>query len=150
MSDGGASLLDMSGQGTIRRTEAAERVLVLLRMGDAGALGPEAREYGLYGLQVMEHLGMTSGVAHPLLNRLEARGLACSAWVNRDDSRHPRRYYRLTVRGTALAQRWITDRRSNGQAAGDSATGRRDQGAGDQGKESSPGPGLDVQAGPGV
>ena len=127
-----ASLLDMSGdQGMIRRTEAAERVLVLLRMSDAGALGPEAREHGLYGLQVMERLGMTSGVVHPLLNRLEDRGLACSAWINRDGSSHPRRYYRLTARGTALAQQWIIDRRTHGGTAlGDRAADCTDQAAG--------------------
>jgi DNA-binding MarR family transcriptional regulator len=122
----------MSGdQGMIRRTEAAERVLVLLRMGDAGALGPEAREFGLYGLQVMDRLGMTSGVVHPLLNRLERRGLACSAWVSRDGSSHPRRYYRLTPRGTNLAQQWINDRRANdGTALRDRAADSADQAAG--------------------
>ena len=131
MLDDRDSLLDMSGdQGMIRRTEAAERVLVLLRMSDAGALGPEAREFGLYGLQVMDRLGMTSGVVHPLLNRLEDRGLACSAWINRDDSRHPRRYYRLTARGTWLAQQWINDRRTqDGQATGDRAADCSDQAA---------------------
>jgi len=111
----------------MRRTEAAHQVLGLLRLASVGLLGAEAQELGLYGLQVTGRTGLPSGVVHPMLKRLDGRGLTASAWVNHPESSHPRRYYRLTPAGVALAQQWINESRGSHGQVHDGADHQPDQ-----------------------
>jgi DNA-binding PadR family transcriptional regulator len=65
--------------------------------------------YGYGLLKTLEGAGIPSdgNTVYPLLRRLEERGLLVSAW-NTDDSR-PRKFYRTSPAGDALAERLLTD-----------------------------------------
>ncbi len=57
----------------------------------------------IYGFDIMEETGLTSGTIYPALERLEELGLAKSKWesakVAHLEKRPPRRYYNITMRG---------------------------------------------------
>lgn len=65
--------------------------------------------YGYGLLKTLEAAGIPSdgNTVYPLLRRLEERGLLESEW-NTDESR-PRKFYRTTAAGTALAARLLAD-----------------------------------------
>jgi len=61
-----------------------------------------------YGFEIMDATGLPSGTVYPALRRMEKTGMVRSAWeaehLAREDSRPPRKYYRLTRPGeSALA-----------------------------------------------
>ena len=66
-------------------------------------------EYGYALLKTLDAVGMPSdgNTVYPLLRRLEDRGLLESEW-NTDESR-PRKFYRTTAAGAALATQLLTD-----------------------------------------
>ena len=58
-----------------------------------------------YGYDLMKAAGLQSGTLYPLLGRLEEDGLVSSGWeVPQSAGERPRRYYRLTGEGTAVAR----------------------------------------------
>lgn len=60
----------------------------------AGASSP------VYGREVIEDLGIKSGVAYPILRRLDANGLVKSEWEKNKPKKRPRRrYYEITKDG---------------------------------------------------
>lgn len=65
--------------------------------------------YGYALLEVLEQHGFTvdANTLYPLLRRLEKQGLLSSDW-NTDESR-PRKFYRTSPDGTALAQTLTED-----------------------------------------
>ncbi|MDL5154435.1 PadR family transcriptional regulator [Actinomycetospora termitidis] len=95
------------GGRSLRITAALRDVLAVFM------LDPEA-EY--YGLELARGADLPSGTLYPLLARLEGRGLVESR--NEDPEiylgtgRPPRRYYRLTRDGAALAAEALTPRRA--------------------------------------
>jgi len=68
-----------------------------------------------YGLEIIEHLKQFSdlvlaeGTVYPILARLTAEGCLSAEW-NASESPHPRKYYRLTKRGSErldlMKQHW--------------------------------------------
>jgi len=63
----------------------------------------------LYGLDIIEHVGLASGTVYPLLRRFERAGLVVSSWETPEEAfgnwRPQRRNYRLTREGRlALAR----------------------------------------------
>jgi DNA-binding PadR family transcriptional regulator len=66
-------------------------------------------EYGYALLKTLESAGIGSeaNTIYPLLRRLEERGLLESEW-NTQESR-PRKFYRTSATGLALAQALLTD-----------------------------------------
>ena len=58
-----------------------------------------------YGFDIMDATGLPSGTVYPILGRLDEGGLARSRWEDQQiahgKKRPPRRYYEITVRGTA-------------------------------------------------
>ena len=69
----------------------------------------EQPNYGYALLEVLEQHGFTvdANTLYPLLRRLEKQGLLISDW-NTDESR-PRKFYRTSPDGTALAQTLTED-----------------------------------------
>ena len=65
--------------------------------------------YGYGLLKTLDAAGIPSdgNTVYPLLRRLEERGLLTSEW-NTDESR-PRKFYRTTPAGSALAAQLLTD-----------------------------------------
>ena len=65
--------------------------------------------YGYAVLEVLERHGFSvdANTLYPLLRRLEKQGLLTSDW-NTDESR-PRKFYRTSPEGTALAQTLTED-----------------------------------------
>lgn len=58
-----------------------------------------------YGYDLMKAAGVKSGTLYPLLARLEQDGLVSSGWeVPQTPGQRPRRYYRLTGEGAAVAR----------------------------------------------
>jgi len=58
-----------------------------------------------YGYDLMKAAGLKSGTLYPLLGRLEDEKLVTSAWETpRQDGQRPRKYYRLTAKGTEVAR----------------------------------------------
>ena len=57
----------------------------------------------MYGFDIMEETGLTSGTIYPALDKLEALGLANSEWeegkIAQQEKRPPRRYYQISERG---------------------------------------------------
>jgi DNA-binding PadR family transcriptional regulator len=57
----------------------------------------------VYGFDIMEETGLTSGTIYPALDKLEGLGLASSEWedakIARQEKRPPRRYFEITERG---------------------------------------------------
>jgi PadR family transcriptional regulator, regulatory protein PadR len=71
------------------------------------------REPG-YGYALLEHLAragieVEANTLYPLLRRLEGQGLLASQW-NTDESR-PRKFYRTSPQGEALAERLLAEHR---------------------------------------
>ena len=71
------------------------------------------REPG-YGYALLEHLeragvDVEANTLYPLLRRLEGQGLLSSEW-NTDESR-PRKFYRTSPQGEALAERLLAEHR---------------------------------------
>ncbi len=66
-------------------------------------------EYGYALLKTIDAAGIPSdaNTVYPLLRRLEERGLLESEW-NTDESR-PRKFYRTTPKGSALATQLLAD-----------------------------------------
>ena len=66
-------------------------------------------EYGYALLKTLDGVGIPSdgNTVYPLLRRLEERGLLESEW-NTDESR-PRKFYRTTAAGSALATQLLVD-----------------------------------------
>ncbi|WP_433803654.1 PadR family transcriptional regulator [Actinomycetospora sp. CA-084318] len=69
-----------------------------------------------YGLEVAKGADLPSGTLYPLLARLEGRGFVESRYEEPEIytglGRPPRRYYRLTQDGAALARSALAPRRS--------------------------------------
>ena len=58
-----------------------------------------------YGYDLMKAAGLKSGTLYPLLGRLEDDKLVTSAWETpQADGQRPRKYYRLTGEGIAVAR----------------------------------------------
>ena len=57
----------------------------------------------IYGFDIMEETGLSSGTIYPALDRLETLGFARSEWedarVAQAEKRPPRRYFRITPDG---------------------------------------------------
>lgn len=57
----------------------------------------------VFGLDIIEHIGLPSGTVYPLLRRFERSGLVISAWETPErafgNRRPQRRNYRLTPEG---------------------------------------------------
>lgn len=57
----------------------------------------------LYGFDIMEETGLSSGTIYPALDRLERLGFARSEWedahIAQREKRPPRRYFRITPPG---------------------------------------------------
>lgn len=57
----------------------------------------------VFGFDVIDATGLTSGTVYPTLDRLEEQGLLRSTWEDRQDAhrdnRPPRRYFSLTAAG---------------------------------------------------
>jgi PadR family transcriptional regulator PadR len=65
-----------------------------------------------YGLEISRESGLPTGSIYPILARLEAAGLATSAWEDIDEAaakRRRRRYYRLTSNGLEFARDEVTN-----------------------------------------
>ena len=62
----------------------------------------------IYGFDIMEETGLTSGTVYPALDRLETLGFARSEWedarVAQTEKRPPRRYFRITTDGALELQ----------------------------------------------
>lgn len=61
-----------------------------------------------YGVEILDQVGGSGGVLsegslYPLLTRLERDGKLVARWVMADGAKIPRKYYRLTDEGLALA-----------------------------------------------
>ena len=73
-----------------------------LSLGAVMVLHALARGF-VYGFDIMEETGLTSGTIYPALDRLEAFGFARSEWedarIAQADKRPPRRYFRITPGG---------------------------------------------------
>ena len=70
----------------------------------------------LYGFDIMEETGLTSGTIYPALDRLETLGFAHSEWedarVAQAEKRPPRRYFRITPDGARELQEALERHRS--------------------------------------
>ena len=70
----------------------------------------------LYGFDIMEETGLTSGTIYPALDRLETLGFARSEWedarVAQAEKRPPRRYFRITPDGALELQEALERHRS--------------------------------------
>jgi DNA-binding PadR family transcriptional regulator len=97
-------MLDDELLGTHHRQELRRGTVVL-----ACLLALRTPGYGYGLLKTLEAAGIPSdgNTIYPLLRRLEERGLLVSAW-NTDD-RRPRKFYRTSPAGDALAARLLAD-----------------------------------------
>jgi len=70
----------------------------------------------VYGFDIMEETGLSSGTIYPALDRLERLGLATSEWedarIAQEEKRPPRRYYRITPDGALKLQEALERHRS--------------------------------------
>ena len=58
-----------------------------------------------YGYDLMKTAGLKSSTLYPMLGRLEDERLVTSAWETpQQDGQRPRKYYRLTGEGIAVAR----------------------------------------------
>ena len=75
-----------------------------------------------YGLEVMDHTGLSSGTVYPVLRRLEADGLVGAEWEDenaaRRDQRPARRYYVLLPEGREALERGLARVREQQRALG--------------------------------
>ncbi len=86
-----------------------------LSLGSVMALHALARGF-MYGFDIMEETGLTSGTIYPALDRLETLGFARSEWedasVARSEKRPPRKYFRITPDGARELQEALERHRS--------------------------------------
>jgi DNA-binding PadR family transcriptional regulator len=70
----------------------------------------------IYGFDIMEETGLTSGTVYPALDRLETLGFARSEWedarVAQAEKRPPRRYFRITTDGARELEEALERHRS--------------------------------------
>jgi PadR family transcriptional regulator PadR len=70
----------------------------------------------VYGFDIMEETGLSSGTIYPALDTLERLGFAHSEWedarVAQGEKRPPRRYYRITADGARELQEAMERHRS--------------------------------------
>ena len=70
----------------------------------------------IYGFDIMEETGLSSGTIYPALDRLERLGYARSEWedaaVAQREKRPPRRYFRITRDGALELQNALERHRS--------------------------------------
>lgn len=70
----------------------------------------------MYGFDIMEETGLTSGTVYPALDRLEVLGFARSEWedakIAQAEKRPPRRYFRITPDGARELQEALERHRS--------------------------------------
>ena len=70
----------------------------------------------MYGFDIMEETGLTSGTVYPTLDRLETLAYARSEWedarVAQAEKRPPRRYFRITRHGAMQLQEALERHRS--------------------------------------
>ncbi|MDQ1158613.1 PadR family transcriptional regulator PadR [Sphingomonas sp. SORGH_AS 950] len=91
-------LMDMASWQSQLRKGAAELVLLtVLSRGEA------------YGLEILARIRsagelVSEGSLYPLLNRLEKAGRIIGRWDLPAEGGNPRKYYRLTDEGAALAE----------------------------------------------
>jgi PadR family transcriptional regulator, regulatory protein PadR len=77
-----------------------------------------------YGYDLMKVAGLPSGTLYPMLTRLEDQKLVSSAWETpQAGGERPRRYYRLTGEGIAVARLELAQVRA-GQARAPGRLGR--------------------------
>ena len=76
-----------------------------LSLGTVMVLHALAREC-VYGFDIMEETGLTSGTIYPALDRLQSLGFADSEWedarIAHREKRPPRRYFRITPEGAEV------------------------------------------------
>jgi PadR family transcriptional regulator PadR len=85
-----------SWQSQLRKGAAELVVLSLLKEGER------------YGLEILDQAGgpggvLSDGTLYPLLTRLEREGKVEARWAMAEGAKVPRKYYRLTDEGAALA-----------------------------------------------
>jgi len=88
--------MDVTGWQTQLRKGAAELVVLSL-----------LKDQERYGLDILRHASgntgvLSDGTLYPLLTRLEREGKIVGRWALEDESRNPRKYYRLSQEGAAL------------------------------------------------
>lgn len=70
----------------------------------------------MYGFDIMEETGLSSGTIYPALDRLETLAYARSEWedprVAQAEKRPPRRYYRITRDGARALEEAMERHRS--------------------------------------
>ena len=70
----------------------------------------------VYGFDIMEETGLSSGTIYPALDKLEILGFAVSEWedakVAQAEKRPPRRYFRITPEGALELQEALERHRS--------------------------------------
>jgi DNA-binding PadR family transcriptional regulator len=70
----------------------------------------------MYGFDIMEETGRSSGTIYPALDKLETLGFAVSEWedarVAQAEKRPPRRYFRITQDGALELQAALERHRS--------------------------------------
>jgi PadR family transcriptional regulator PadR len=70
----------------------------------------------VYGFDIMEETGLTSGTVYPALDRLEVLAFARSEWedarIAQAEKRPPRRYFRITPDGARELQGALERHRS--------------------------------------
>jgi DNA-binding PadR family transcriptional regulator len=70
----------------------------------------------VYGFDIMEETGLSSGTIYPALDRLESLGFARSEWedarIAQEEKRPPRRYFRITPDGARELQAALERHRS--------------------------------------
>lgn len=88
--------MGVTGWQTQLRKGAAELVVLSL-----------LRDQERYGLDILRHAAghtgvLSDGTLYPLLTRLEREGKIIGRWALEEESRNPRKYYRLSDEGAAL------------------------------------------------
>jgi len=94
--------MGVTGWQTQLRKGAAELVVLSL-----------LRDQERYGLDILRHAASETGVLsdgtlYPLLTRLEREGKIIGRWALEDESRNPRKYYRLSNEGAALLTEMVS------------------------------------------
>lgn len=83
----------------------------------------------VYGLDIIEHIGLPSGTVYPLLRRFERAGLVVSDWETPEEAfgnwRPQRRNYRLTQDGRRALARASDRYRQHVHVFGKSSVGKQ-------------------------
>lgn len=86
-----------------------------LSLGSVMVLHALARGF-MYGFDIMEETGLTSGTVYPALDQLERLGYARSEWedvrIAQGEKRPPRRYFRITPDGARRLEEALERHRS--------------------------------------